>query len=89
MKMGPVGNILALAYKFLCQAYKSLVPINQMNARAGDNSGSNMIPMFAKTFNIGTGQAMGLLNRVVCDTVTDINAEKLNCVEDRRIRWTT
>jgi hypothetical protein len=31
-----------------------------MNVRAGDNSRSNMIPMFAKTFNIGTGQATGL-----------------------------
>jgi hypothetical protein len=62
MKMGPVGNILAMEYKFLCQAYKSLMPINQMNACACDNSRPNMIPMFAKTFNIGTGQAAGLLN---------------------------
>ncbi len=89
MKMGPVGNISAVAYKFLCRAYKSLVSINQMIARAGDNSRSSMIPMFAKTFNIGTGQATGLLNRVVRDTATDINAKKLNCAEDRRIRWTT
>ena len=38
MRMSPFGHILAVAYKFLCQAYKSLVPINQMNACAGDNS---------------------------------------------------
>ena len=31
-KMGPVGSISATAYKFLCQAYSSIVPINQMNA---------------------------------------------------------
>ncbi len=62
MKMGPVGCILAMAYKFLCQAYKSLVPINQMNACTGDNSRAKMIPMFAKTFNIGTVAATGLLN---------------------------
>jgi hypothetical protein len=68
MKMGPIGHISAMAYKFLCQAYKSLVPINQMNACAGDNSGEKMISMFAKTFNIGTVHATGLLNRVVRDT---------------------
>jgi hypothetical protein len=88
-KMGPIGHISAMAYKFLCQAYKSLVPINQMNACTGDNSRAKMIPMFAKTFNIGTVQATGLLNRVVRDTAIDINAEKMNCAEDRRIRWTT
>ena len=37
MRTGPLGHISAVAYKFLCQAYKSLVPINQMNACAGDN----------------------------------------------------
>jgi hypothetical protein len=89
MKIGPLGHISAVAYKFLCQAYKSLVPLNQMNACAGDNSRSKMIPIFAKTFNIGTVKASGLLNRVVRDTATDINAEKMNCAEDRCIRWTT
>ena len=74
-----------MAYKFLCQAYKSLIPINQMNVCTGDNSRKEMIPMLAKTFNIGTIEATGLLNRVVCHTATDINAVKLNCAEDRRI----
>jgi hypothetical protein len=60
-----------------------------MNACAGDDSWAKMIPFFAKTFNIGTVKTTGLLNRVVCDTATDINANKMNCVEDRRIRWTT
>jgi hypothetical protein len=41
--------------------------------------------MLAKTFNIGTLDATGLLNRVVCDTATDIRAVKLNCAEDRRM----
>ena len=45
--------------------------------------------MLAKTFNIGTLDATGLLNRVVRDTATDIHAVKLNCAEDRRICWTT
>jgi hypothetical protein len=89
MRMSPFGHILAVAYKFLCQAYKSLVPINQMNACAGDNSRAKMIPIFAKTFSIRTVKATGLLNRVIRDTATDINCEKMNCAEDRRIRWTT
>jgi hypothetical protein len=75
MRTGPLGHILAVAYKFLCQAYKSLVPINQMNACTGDNSRAKMIPIFAKTFSIGTVKATGLLNRVVRDTATDINCE--------------
>jgi hypothetical protein len=62
MRTGPLGHILAVAYKFLCQAYKSLVPINQMNACTGDNSRAKMIPIFAKTFSIGTVKATGLLN---------------------------
>ena len=48
-----------------------------------------MIPMFAKTLNVGTVQATGILNRVIRDTATDINAEKMNCAKDRHIRWTT
>ena len=51
MRTGPLGHISAVAYKFLCQACKSLVPINQMNACAGDNSRAKMIPIFANTFN--------------------------------------
>ena len=89
MKMGPAGLLPAMAYKFLFQAYLSLIPINQMNVCAGDNSRKEMIPMLAKTFNIGTIEATGLLNRVVCNTATDINAVKLNCAEDCRIRWMT
>ena len=89
MKMGPAGLLPAMAYTFLCQAYLSLIPINQMNVCTGDNSRKEMIPMLAKTFNVGTLDATGLLNRVVCDKATDIRAVKLNCAEDRRIRWTT
>jgi hypothetical protein len=89
IKMGPAGHISAMTYKFLCQAYKSLVPINQMNACAGNNSRAKMIPIFSKTLNVSTVQAMGILNRVIRDTATDIHADRLNCVEDQRIRWTT
>ena len=38
MKMGPTGLLSTMAYKFLCQAYLSLIQINQMNACTGDNS---------------------------------------------------
>ncbi len=48
-----------------------------------------MILMLANMSNIGTIEATGLLNRVVRDTATDISAVKLNCAEDRRIRWTS
>ena len=63
MKMGPVGHISAMAYKFLCQAYKSLMPINQMNACAGDNSRAKMIPIFANTFN-GSLTSLYLVARI-------------------------
>ena len=79
MRTGPLGHISAVAYKFLCQAYKSLVPINQMNVCTGDNSRAKMIPIFAKTFSFGTVKATGLLNRVIRNTATDINAEKILC----------
>ncbi len=48
-----------------------------------------MILMLAKTFNIGTIEATGLMNHFVRNTATNINAVKLNYAEDRRIRWTT
>ncbi len=78
-----------MAYKLVCQAYSSLVPINQMNACAGDNSRKMMIPMIAEMLNTGTVKATGVLNRVVRNTAIEINAEKLNCAEDCRIHWTT
>jgi hypothetical protein len=89
MKMGPIGHISLLAYKFLCQAYSSLIPISQINACAGDNSRKMMIPMIAKTLNIGTAEVKGILNCIVCNTAKEINAEKLNCLEDCHIWWTT
>ena len=54
MKMGPKGHVLAQAYKNLCQAYSSLVLINQMNACAGDNSRKKLISMLMKTFHNGS-----------------------------------
>ena len=42
--------------------------------------------MLAKTFNIGTIEAMELLDCIACNTATDINAVKLSCAEDRHIR---
>ncbi len=89
MKMGLFSHLLAMGYKFLCQAYFSLIPINQMNGCAGDNSRKKMIPLLFKPFDIGISKAKGLLNRVLPDTATNINAKKLNCAEDYRIRWTT
>jgi hypothetical protein len=65
MKMGPTGNLLAIADKFLCQGYLSLIPINQMNACAGENTRAKMIPMLATVFNRGTIAASKLLERVV------------------------
>ena len=89
-KMGPIGHLSASTYKVLCNAYSSLVPINHMNALgAGNNTRKNMIPILAQTFNLQTLDATELLNRVIHDTAIDINAEKLNCAEDCRVRWTT
>ena len=48
MKMGPAGHISMMAYKLVCQAYSSLVSINQMNTCAGNNSRKMMIPMIAE-----------------------------------------
>ncbi len=45
---GPVGHVLVQAYKCMCQAYSGLVPINQMNACAGDNSWKKMILMLCR-----------------------------------------
>jgi hypothetical protein len=60
-----------------------------MNALAGNNARKSMIPIFAQTFNIRKLDAAELLNRVQRDTAIDISAEKLNCAEDCRVRWTT
>ena len=87
--MGPIGCLSALMFKTLCNAYSSLVPINQMNALAGNNTRKNMMQMLARMFNIRTLDAKELLNCVIRNTAMDINAEKLNCAEDRRVRWTT
>jgi hypothetical protein len=88
-KMGPVGNISATAYKLLCHACQSFVPINQLNSCTYDNELPKLIPTFMKTFDISSPQAILLLNRVTCDTVSNINANKLNCSKDSRIWCTT
>ena len=85
IKMGPVGNISAMAYKFLCQAYSSILPIHQMNACAGENTRKKVIPMINNVFDIGIVAAGKLLDRVIRYMAENVRAEKLNC----GIRWTT
>ena len=59
-----------------------------MNALAGNNTRKSIIPTLAQ-INIQTLDDTKLLNRVIRDTAIDINAVKLNCAEDCRVRWTT
>jgi hypothetical protein len=37
-KTGPDGNLPKAAYKLLCEAFATVIPIQQLNARAGDNT---------------------------------------------------
>jgi len=87
--MGSSGTISEGTYKLLCEALSSLIPINGMNARSGDNSRKKLMTMLVKTMDIETSEAGKLLDRLLRDTAQDIHAEKLNCAEDRRVRWTT
>ena len=64
--------------------------MNQMNARAGDNTRTKLIVTLVKTVGITSSEAGKLLSRLLRDTAEEtMDAEKLNCAEDRRIRWTT
>ena len=45
--------------------------------------------MLVKTMDMESPEAGKLLDRLLCDTAQDIHVEKLNCAEDRRVRWTT
>ena len=42
-KKGPPGHISKANYKLLCAALSSFIPMNQMNARAGDNTRTKLI----------------------------------------------
>jgi hypothetical protein len=89
-KMGPAGNFAKSTYKLLCNALSSFIPINQMNARAGDNSRIKLIDALVKMLSISSTEASTLLTRLLRNTVEDtMSADKLNCAEDRCIRWTT
>jgi transposase-like protein len=89
-KMGPAGKFAKSTYKLLCDALSSFIPINQMNACAGDNSRIKLIHTLVKTLSISSTEASTLLTRLLHDTAEDtMSADKLNCAEDRRIRWTT
>ena len=89
-KMGPPGHISKANYKLLCAALSSFIPMNQMNARAGDNTRTKLIVTLVKTVGITSSEAGKLLSRLLRDTAEEtMDAEKLNCAEDRRIRWTT
>jgi hypothetical protein len=48
-----------------------------------------MIVTVAETVNVSTVEATGILSRLIRDTADNIHGYKLNCAEDRRIRWTT
>ena len=89
IKPGPVGNIPPLIYKALCAAFGSLMRINQINALAGDNSRSKMVPIIAKAMNLTSSAAYNLIRRLCRDTAIDMKANKLYFAEERRVRWTT
>jgi len=77
-------------YKLLCNALSSFIPINQMNACAGDNTRFNLIATLVKMLSISSTEADTLLKRMLPDTAEDtMSVDKLNCAEDRCIRWTT
>ena len=76
MKMGPAGHISTMAYKLVCQAYSSLVPINQMNACTGNNSRTMLIPMIAETLNIGTVRNVYLM---FCKKLFSIDGRQQKC----------
>ncbi len=75
-KMGTSGNLSEGTYKLLCEALSSLIPINGMNARSGDNSRKKLTTILVKTMDIETSEAGKLLDRLLRDTAQDIHAEK-------------
>ena len=82
----------AIFWRRHIRIYARLTPASSQSTRwacAGDNSWKKLILMLMNTFAIGTIDAMGLLNRIVCNAAIDINAKKLNCADDLCIRWTT
>ena len=73
-------------YKLLCNALSSFIPINQMNACAGDNTRFNLIATLVKMLSISSTEADTLLKRMLPNTAEDtMSADKLNCAEDRCI----
>ena len=88
-KMGQSGILSEGTYRLLCEALSSLIPINGMNARSGDNVRKKITTMLVKTMDMDSIEAGKLLDRLIRDTAQDIHAEKLICAEDRRVRWTT
>jgi hypothetical protein len=65
MKMGPVGSVPRCDYRYLCDAFASFTPINQLNKRAGLNVRDKMIHNFTKALNTSKKAAENILDRVV------------------------
>jgi hypothetical protein len=90
LRCGPKGNIPELLYKNLCTAFESFVTINQLNRNMRMCSAKKYGPLI---FKVVYGDHEGansseLLNRVLRDTVCNLNKRKLHNAEDRCIRWT-
>ena len=63
-KTGPDGNLPKAAYKLLCEAFATVIPIQQLNARAGDNTRRKIVIMLMKTLDIPKREASKLLTRL-------------------------
>jgi hypothetical protein len=64
--------------------------MNQINDCDGDNTRTKLIVAHVKTMGITSSEAGKLLSWLFRDTAEKMmNAEKLNCAEDRRIHWMT
>ena len=88
VKMGPTGNIPQFVFDTMCQAFSSMININQLNG-SPINTMKKLRARISALFGEADNCALEVLKGLLNATAVDLLSTKCQSAEHRRIQWTT
>lgn len=89
LKMGEKGKVPQFIFRTLCNAFETMVRINQINGRDAENGQRKLSLRVNACMNKDGSVSVSLMRRILAETAVDLLCDKSDNAEDRRIMWTT
>ena len=89
MKKGPEKIVSAFVFTTMCDAFSSMININQLNGNEGKNKRTVLRSRIAAFFGDTDTCSVSMMRNLLKATAIDLLASKGKIAEHRRIQWTT